>query len=228
MTGQDLGKLIARTPCIVLDFDGPVCGIFANHPAPQVANQLRRELIDQGVTLPEAIRGEPDPLEVLRYCATLGRPAIVRRIEDALRAAELDAVRCAEPTPYGREVIVAAWQTGRRVAVVSNNSAPAVTAYLTAHRLNRYVHPIIGRTYAAPDQMKPNPAPLLAAADELDSKPRDCVLIGDSPTDIEAAHAAGVYAIGYANRPDKYHLLSAADALIGSMAELADVLIGES
>jgi phosphoglycolate phosphatase-like HAD superfamily hydrolase len=108
--------------------------------------------------------------------------------------------------------------------VVSNNSAAAVRAYPTTLRLAGYVHPIIGRTFADPAKMKPNPAPVLAALDELAAEPEDCIMIGDSTSDIDAAQAARVVAIGYANKPGKRIRLAKADLLIDSMAELAGVL----
>ena len=97
--------------------------------------------------------------------------------------------------------MVAARQAGLAVAVVSNNSAGAVTAYLTAHRLAGYVSPVVGRAYAEPDRMKPNPEPILQAARALGVRAVDAVLVGDSLSDIVGAHAAGVRSIGYANRP---------------------------
>ncbi|MEU8045890.1 HAD-IA family hydrolase [Micromonospora echinofusca] len=73
---------------------------------------------------------------------------------------------------------------------------------------------------AAPERMKPDPFPVLAAGRELGAEPAECVLVGDSVSDIEAAHAAGVAAIGYANKPGKRERFDAADAVIDSMAEL--------
>ncbi|WP_458351720.1 HAD family hydrolase [Micromonospora oryzae] len=133
---------------------------------------------------------------------------------------EVTAARTAEPTPSGREVIVAAQQTGRLAAVVSNNSAQSVHAYLNARRLTAYVDPVIGRAEAAPERMKPDAFPVLTAVRELGVEPKDCVLVGDSVSDIEAAHAAGVAAIGYANKPGKRERLKDADAVIDSMADL--------
>ncbi|GAB3068463.1 HAD family hydrolase [Micromonospora schwarzwaldensis] len=220
MTATDLAKVIDRARVILLDFDGPVCSIFAQRPAPTVAHELRRLLVDQGVTLPPEILAERDPLAVLRFTGTLGRPAVVRLIDQAMTREEVTAARTATPTPYGREVIVAAQQTGRRVAVVSNNSAGSVHAYLSARRLSGYVHPVIGRPEAAPERMKPDPFPVREAVRELGASPAECVLVGDSETDIEAAHAAGVAAIGYANKPGKRERFAAAEAVIDSMAEL--------
>lgn len=48
--------------------------------------------------------------------------------------------------------------------------------------------------------MKPNPHLLTVALREAAASPSEVVLIGDSTTDIEAAHAAGTVSIAYANR----------------------------
>jgi hypothetical protein len=131
----DLVRLLAETGPILLDFDGPVCSIFANHPASIVADNIRALLVARDIRMPESIIGEGDPLEVLRWTVTLGKPELTREIEDALRADELRAASSATPTPYAREVIVTARQAGRSVAIVSNNSEPAITEYLTTWRI---------------------------------------------------------------------------------------------
>ncbi|MFG3576765.1 HAD family hydrolase [Micromonospora chersina] len=223
----NLGRLLGEVGALLLDFDGPVCGIFAGYPAPQVAAELVDVLRRHGVDVPPALASEPDPLEVLRRTGATGDQAVTRAVEDALCAAERRAIETAEPTPYGREVIVAARQAGLPVAVVSNNSAGAVTAYLAAHRLAGYVSPVVGRAYAEPARMKPDPEPILQAVRALGEPPGRCVLIGDSLSDIEGAQAAEVRVIGYANRPLKAEAFRAAEAdmVITSMGVLAEVLI---
>jgi len=42
---------------------------------------------------------------------------------------------------------------------------------------------------------KPDPAPLVFAAEQLGKAPGDCLYAGDHKRDIDAAHAAGMYAI---------------------------------
>lgn len=223
----DLGRLLGRVGAVLLDFDGPVCSIFAGYPAPQVAGELVDVLRRRGVDVPPDLASEPDPLEVLRRTGATGNHDTTRAVEDALCAAERRAVETAEPTPYGREVIVAARQAGMPVVAVSNNSAGAVTAYLVAHRLAEYVSPVVGRAYADPDRMKPNPEPILRAVRDLGETPARCVLIGDSLSDIEGARAAGVAVIGYANRPSKVDAfrLAGASAVVTSMGEIAAALI---
>lgn len=223
----DLGHLLGEVDAVLLDFDGPVCSIFAGYPAPQVAAELVDVLRRRGVDVPPDLASEPDPLEVLRRTGATGNHGVTRAVEDALCEAERRAVETAVPTPYGREVIVAARQAGMPVAAVSNNSAGAVTAYLAAHRLAGYVSPVVGRAYAEPGRMKPNPEPILQAVRALGEPPARCVLVGDSLSDIEGARAAGVAVIGYANRKGKTDAFRAAgaDVVITSMADIARRLV---
>ncbi|NJC15642.1 HAD superfamily hydrolase (TIGR01509 family) [Micromonospora profundi] len=224
---SDLGRLLDEVGAVLLDFDGPVCSIFSGYPAPQVAAELVDLLRRRGIDVPPDLAGEPDPLEVLRRTNAAGDQGITRALEDALCVAERRAVETAEPTPYGREVIVAARQAGMSVAAVSNNSAGAVNAYLAAHRLAGHVSPVVGRAYADPERMKPNPEPILQAVHALGESPGRCVLVGDSLSDIEGARAAGVRVIGYANRPSKVDVFrrARADIVITSMDALARALL---
>jgi HAD superfamily hydrolase (TIGR01509 family) len=222
-----LGRLLDGDGPLLLDFDGPVCSVFAGYTPQSVADDLRATLLDLGVRVPEHLAGKPQPLEILRWTATLGEPAVTRAVEDALCAAELHAIRSAAPTPYAREVIVAARKAGKPVAVVSNNSAACVIEYLTAKRLAQYITSVVGRAYADPARMKPNPEPILHAVFDLGAESADCVLIGDSLTDIAGAQAAGVPVIGYANKPHKLEPFTdaKADAVVTSLSDIAVLLI---
>lgn len=223
----DLVELLSGKTLILLDFDGPVCSIFSNHPAPGVAASLRGVIAAAGVPIPVDIESARDPLEVLKWSASLGRPALVRQVEAQLCGEEITAARTAAPTPCGREVIIGAIEAGKSVAIVSNNSAGAIHAYLSRSRLSRYRLPVSGRAYARPDLMKPNPEPILAAAKLANASPTDSVLIGDSMADIDGARAAGVSVIGYANRPEKVNRFAdaQADVVITSMGEAANALV---
>src|SRR4051794_14612032 len=96
---DDLARVLAGTGPILLDFDGPICNVFAGNPAADVADELRQALIEHDVRLPLAVAEEPDPLTILSWTAGLGQPKLTRIIEDVLCAAELRAVATAEPTP---------------------------------------------------------------------------------------------------------------------------------
>ncbi|MFC7530493.1 HAD family hydrolase [Actinoplanes sp. GCM10030250] len=223
MSRSTLADLVGAGP-LLLDFDGPVCSIFAGYPAPRVAAELVALLDAEGVAMPAELRGEQDPLAVLRWAGESCTHEVTETVEKALCAAEVRAATVAAPTPFGREVILGAHARRVPVAVVSNNSAAAIEAYLTAHGLASYVNPIIGRAFADPRRMKPNPEPVLAAVHALRAAPEHCTLVGDSLSDIEAAHAAGVAVIGYANRDWKVAAFRSADVVVTSMGDIAEAL----
>jgi HAD superfamily hydrolase (TIGR01509 family) len=222
----ELASVIGRTRHLLLDFDGPICNLFAGLPALSVAARLRALLSANGQALPEAIAGEDDPIEVLRFTSSLD-PATTIRVDAALRDAELAATATATPTPDARDVLLACHQTGRRVAVISNNAQLAVQTYLQAHHRTEHIDVIVGRTDPDPRLLKPHPHLVLRALDALGSDPATCALVGDSISDIQAAQAAATASIGFANKPGKHERLqrAGADAIVTTMAELHGVLM---
>lgn len=218
-----VADLIGRGP-LLLDFDGPICSIFAGYSAPDVARHLVGVLQAEGVDLPTSVFGETDPLEVLRWTGANCAASLVVAVEDALCRAEVRAATSASPTPYGHEVIRQASRAGIPTAIVSNNSEGAIAAYLTAHGLNGHIRAVIGRPHARPDRMKPHPAPIQHAAAMLAAETNRCVLVGDSPSDIESARAAGAHVIGYANRQWKVTAFGSADIVIRSMSDVLNAL----
>ena len=75
-------------------------------------------------------------------------------------------------------------------------------------------------------QKKPDPTPLLYAAEFFSAEPTQCLMVGDSVSDVKAARAAGfrIYCMsyGYNHGEDirNYH----PDAVLDSMAELKALL----
>jgi len=224
LAAAPLAAALDTTAYVLLDFDGPVCDVFAGYPAHHIAERLRRLLSDtHDVSLPGDVLATEDPLHIIRRTAEIA-PGLCATIDTALCAAELQAVTAASPVPGSTELLTACQVTGRPVAVVSNNSAEAIHAYLRRRGLAPLVAHVQGRDTHDPDLMKPNPYPLREALTALDAKPDGAVLIGDSLTDLQAARAAGVRAIAYANKPHKLTRLARADALTTSMRSLAEAI----
>jgi phosphoglycolate phosphatase len=71
---------------------------------------------------------------------------------------------------------------------------------------------IIGCVPGKPELMKPHPASVLRALDLLGRPAAECVMIGDSMTDIEVSRATGLRSIGYAKTPTRGHELHLAGA----------------
>jgi phosphoglycolate phosphatase len=214
-----LGAIIARTLYLLLDFDGPICSIYAGLPAPTVADKLRQLFPGE---LPEEIAKTPDPIEVFQYSATVS-DEMAARVEAEMADLEVAAVPTADPTPYVHQVITSARESSRIVGVVSNNSPRAVNAYLDRHSLSGGIRLVVARASHDPALLKPSPHLINKAVRGLGANPASSTLVGDSFTDIEAAHRAGVASIGYANKPGKRERMMQlqAGAVITSMADLA-------
>src|SRR5262249_9616113 len=112
-----------------------MCSIFAGLPAPTVASGLREVMAAAGASVDDRSASTDNPIQVLRLVAERGDDDLTRIVATALRESEMAAVETAEPTPHVDEVIAAARASGRRLAIVSNNSHEAVTTYLARRGL---------------------------------------------------------------------------------------------
>ncbi|MDT0343375.1 HAD family hydrolase [Streptomyces litchfieldiae] len=194
-------ELISNAHCVLFDFDGPVCHLFAAHSAESIADLLRdlaAELSVSGLLTAE-LRDSPDPHQVLRGIASRRpAPGVVSRLEAALTREEISAAATAHPTPYAAALIAALSTRGRQVAIATNNSPLAAEHYLNRHQLAGYVG---GRVHGRTRDialLKPHPDSLLRALASTRTPPRRALMIGDSVADLVAARAAGVPFLGFA------------------------------
>ncbi|MFB7845441.1 HAD family hydrolase [Streptomyces sp. NPDC002466] len=227
MTHDDrLPDVLSNAQVVFFDFDGPVCDVFAGLPAPQVAEQLTLILMAKNAAAGAKAAETDDPIQIL-HIAHEADAELGRVVEEKLTEAEVEAVAVAGPPTSGAvEALQAVNASGKAVAVVSNNSAECVESFLKVHGLERYVARVVGRPTGQPHLMKPNPFPLITAAERMHIDVTNCTLIGDSLTDIQAAHTAGATVIAYANKPHKADLFTEAqaDAITDEMQAIADAL----
>ncbi|MEV8406107.1 HAD hydrolase-like protein [Streptomyces niveus] len=225
----DLRELFDATTCVLFDFDGPVCRLFAGYPADGVADGLVDWLRRQGRAdlLSEDDARSGDPHAVLRAVA-LAAPgsAFLAELEDQLTEHERRATDTAEPTPDA-DKLIRTLRAGRyRLAITTNNSASIVERYLTARGLLDCFKPHIhGRTQDLL-RLKPDPDCLLRALDSTGTAAGRALMIGDTPADCVAAHKAGVAFVGYARNERKRKLLLGVGAtiIVPSMGPLLDAV----
>lgn len=218
-------QIVGRSAHVLLDFDGPVCSIFAGLRAPAIAQMYQATLRRISVELPADVQELDDPLEVFRQVASLC-PEVAERAQAILTKLETRAARAAQPTAGSTELMAAARASGRTVTIVSNNSSAAIAAYLGDHKLTRYVTAIVGRDDANPRLMKPSPYRVRMAISQLDAEPNHAFLVGDSATDVSAGRLAGVAVIGFANKPGKAEQLAqaGADAVTNRLSDISTAL----
>lgn len=202
---SEVRAAVRKANVILFDFDGPLCDLFSHTPARKVARYLE-SLIGQKIAT-------NDPLEVLRQSERSGRAA-VGIVEDALIDAEMTAAQHGTVTPGGVAAVEAAVAAGLPVGVVSNNSREAISSFLERVKLASQVWPVIGRAHRDPTKMKPNPWPLKTALRKLDQQPEHSLYVGDSLSDIEAAHTVGMPCVAYANKHGKHAKFTSAGGLV--------------
>ncbi|WP_406372899.1 HAD family hydrolase [Streptomyces sp. NBC_00647] len=214
---RDVRELLADVRCVLFDFDGPICRLFPQGSSMRVADELRARVDGEDLVdvLTQRERADKDPHVVLRAMhrargqRDLGH--LVAELEALVTAGEVEAARRAWRTPGADSLVRLLAERGYRLAVVTNNSPRAVDSYLQSHGLAKYFASVHGRT-ASPELMKPHPDVVIRALRSLNTAAADAVMIGDTPSDVEAAHRAGVRFIGYGRNSEKRARLREAGA----------------
>ncbi|MGW5785637.1 HAD family hydrolase [Streptomyces sp. NPDC003757] len=222
---EALRDLVMGARVVLWDFDGPVCGLFAGHPADGVARGLVDWLaaVGQDGLLTREERARPDPFLLLAAVdRESGHGDVVAEFEERLTREELRAVATARPTPYA-DALIRTWAAqGVGLAVTTNNSPRAVSAYLESRGLLACFTPhVYGRT-GDPRLLKPDPYTLERALRAWGVAPAHALMVGDSPADVAAAGKAGVPFLGYARNDRKEEQLRSAGAevLVHSLEEV--------
>ncbi|WAU78369.1 HAD-IA family hydrolase (plasmid) [Streptomyces sp. Qhu-G9] len=227
---EGIRKLISPVRYVLWDLDGPMCQLFAGHPAGKVAHELVAS-IEEGrqpelLTMEERLLKDPHAMLVGISRRHPGSRQVAKW-EDWLTEQELLAVRRALPTPHASDLIKAWSDQGARFALVTNNSARAATAYLSSQGVASHFPHVYGRTRDL-SLMKPHPHSLLQALNAMRAAPFETLMLGDAPTDYAAAQAADVRFMGYADDALKADALRQAgveaSCIVRSLKEVCDAL----
>ena len=118
------------------------------------------------------------------------------------------------------DVLAALKREGRRLGVVSAKRKPTVQRVFDGAGVGAYFDVVVGSDDT--ERHKPHPEPVLKALELLDAQPHEAAYVGDSPFDVAAARAAGVYAVavGWGG----IHRVEDADAVVEAPEELLGVL----
>lgn len=199
-----LRRLITPVRYVLWDLDGPICRLFAGHPAHEVARNLVRLMDGRGLggLLTAEERKTTDFQEVLIGLGSrVPTSDLIADLEKWLTQQELMAAAKAFPTAYA-DPLIRTWSGRARFAITTNNSALAAGRYLQTRGLTDCFPYIYGRTQNL-DRMKPDPYILRQALNAMGADPKLSLMIGDAPTDFEAARKAGVPFLGYARNERK-------------------------
>ncbi|MEU9212440.1 HAD-IA family hydrolase [Streptomyces sp. NPDC048415] len=225
----EIAHLTTTGRCFLFDFDGPLCRLFPDGASAPLARELRRTvaLRNAGELLTEEVRTSIDPQVVLR-AVDRARPGsdLVVELEERLAEGEAAAAAIAPPTPGAGLLVRRLTEAGIRVAVATNNSPDAVAVYLRRVHLHEYFEGHIHGRTDDPRRLKPDPDSLYRALRGLGAEAHDAVMIGDMPTDVDAAREAKVAFVGYArDEAEAGPLWGAGAPLVVSRLELLSAMI---
>lgn len=179
------------TPSRAVLFD--LDGTFAD-TAPDLAAALNRLRAEQGF--------EPLPVERLRPFASAGARGLVHAGFGIKPGdAEYAALREAFLELYAEHTCVKTRLFPGIAELLEALAARSIAWGLVTNKATRFTEQIISSLQLNPacvvcgdstPHLKPHPAPLLLAAEQLKSNPKNCFYVGDDLRDIQAARAAGM------------------------------------
>jgi pyrophosphatase PpaX len=121
------------------------------------------------------------------------------------------------------EVLATLKDRGHRLGIVTAKRRLTVDLAFARLPIEQLFETVVGGDETM--HHKPHPEPLLLALERLGASPQDAVYVGDSPFDMEAAKAAGLYAIGVSwgkiHSADK---LIQADVIVDRAEELLELV----
>jgi pyrophosphatase PpaX len=123
------------------------------------------------------------------------------------------------------DVLVRLKDEGRRLGIVSAKRRATIELAFAKIPLAHLFDVVVGGDETM--RHKPQPEPLLLAAERLGADPIDCAYVGDSPFDIRAAKAAAMHAVAVTwggIHPRERLEREEPDAIVDTAEELFDVL----
>jgi len=209
-----------RFPVVLFDLDGTVVdsgGIILASMRHATRTVLGREIPDEalmaavgGPGLEHQMRefgGEAHVEELIRVYREHNEP-----LHDELRiCAGMDGV------------LLALKEQGRRLGIVSAKRQRTVELAFANVAVGHLFDVIVGGDQA--ERQKPEPDLLLLALERLGAEPASAAYVGDSPYDMQAAHAAGMYAVGVTwGGIHAREALAEADTIVDTAEELLAAL----
>lgn len=218
----DLDDILRSTQHLLLSFDGTVCDLSSALQEISACDQLRNAIAEHGFPLPADVIETTDPLEILSYAADADRGLAIQ-LESELTQLETTAAADATLTPHVNDVVNACRESGRSVAIISQNAIRAVKLYLNAHDLADMVGNVTAREAAGLSDVRPTTQLIERTVTDLNAAPSTCALVCTTVEAIEAAQIRGANSIVYARTSNDHEHLASADtgAIITSLAHLA-------
>lgn len=150
----------------------------------------------------------------------------VRELDDRKEAAYREIIEAQFPAmPGAGELLRRLHEAGYALAIGSSGPPENIDVILDQLQ----ARPLFGAVISGADvtRGKPDPQVFLKAAERLGLAPARCVVVEDAPLGVDAAHAAGAAAIGFASTGRTRECLAKAELVVDSLAEITPGVVRE-
>ena len=178
-----------RFPVVLFDLDGTVVDSGAIILASM--RHATREVLGRDYSDEELLQTVGGPgLEAQMHALA---PDQVDRLVDVYRAHNEPLHEELEACVGMENVLVRLHEEGHRLGIVTAKRRATVDLAFAQVPLGHLFETVVGGDET--ERHKPDPAPLLLAAERMSAGPADTAYVGDSPFDVRAAKAAGMFAV---------------------------------
>ena len=178
-----------RFPVVLFDLDGTVVDSGAIILASM--RHATREVLGRDYSDAELLQAVGGPgLEAQMHALA---PDHVDRLVDVYRAHNEPLHDELEACAGMEDVLLRLHEEGRRLGVVTAKRRATVELAFARVPLGHLFETVVGGDETA--RHKPDPEPLLLAAERMGVDPQETAYVGDSPFDVRAAKAAGMFAV---------------------------------
>lgn len=212
---------------LLVDLDGPLVRLLPDPAHLELTERVREAVTARGVAVWPALAEVSDHVAALREIATRDS-GLPQACATLVSEAELAAADSQAPYPDAVAFLADWLGAGRPAAVITNNDVDAARRVLDRAGLGDHVRAgalsVHGREGAAVARLKPEPDLLREALARHGVAPADALMVGDMASDVEAARAAGVSAIGVSDDDTRREelLAAGADRVVARLAALGD------
>lgn len=210
-----------RFPTVLFDLDGTIVDSGAIILASM--RHATRQVLGRDYSDAELLQAVGGPgLEAQMHALA---PEHVDRLVSVYRAHNEPLHDELEACAGMEDVLARLHDEGRRLGVVTAKRRATVELAFARVPLGHLFETVVGGDET--ERHKPDPAPLLLAAERMGADPGETAYVGDSPFDVRAAKAAGMFAVAvtWGRIHDRANLeAEEPDAIVDAAEELLGVL----
>ncbi len=203
---------------VLFDFDGVIANTMKYHVQAwnQVFKQYNIDIQPEDIFFQEG-RGAAKIAPKLAQQKGLNLPSAELEALTAKKRKIYNDITKASVYPETEALVSRLKEMSVKIGLVTGSIIPNMIVVTGEEFLKNFEIIITGDSV---NENKPHPEPYLAAAEKLDVKPEQCIVIENAPLGIQAAKAAGMFCIAVKTTIKNEELLKKADLIVEHISDI--------